>query len=121
MAVITWSDVTAFAPELATFDSGAQADVLAYVNTALNLSEWGSESSPQLRLARIYLAAHCATVTNGGSNPVAGPITEEQVGDISRSYGFSGTVQSTDLESTSYGRMFRFLCNHSPARAPVLL
>lgn len=103
MASIIWSDVTAFAPELAAVAAGAQTDLLAYVNgDGVAVDVFGGEDSPTTRLARIYLAAHVATVGRFGAG--AGPLTSHSAGGLSRSFAqFSGGGL---IGTTGYGRLF---------------
>ncbi len=122
MAAITWSDVLAFAPELSGVVSGAQDDIIDYVEDAIVSGEFGGESSPTYRLARIYLAAHYGTVTVNGSNGAAGPVIGESAGGLSRQYAaFSPTGSDALLDVTPYGKAFRSLLRRSPARAPFLI
>ncbi len=81
---IVWADVIDYAPELVRVSTGARAGILAYVNTALNVSIVGGtlgEDSPKLHLARIYLAAHMGTI-----GPSSGVVASEGEGDLSISY-----------------------------------
>lgn len=121
MASIIWADVVNFASELSTLDTDAQTDILAHVNSALNVTNWGGEDSPQLRLGRIYLAAHFGTVSAQGGLGVAGPVTQESAGGLSRSYAWSTAASELPYESTAYGKAFRALIRATAARAPVLL
>lgn len=125
MAAITWTNVTDFAPGLSTFDTDAQTDVLAYVNTGtFNIAHWGGEESPTLRLGRIYLAAHMATVALSGAagGAIAGPVTAEAAGGLSRSYGsMSGLGADTLLDTTPFGRAFRELLRRLPGPKAVCL
>ena len=116
MADISWSDVTAIAPEMSTVSSGAQTMILAYVNNVLNVSEFGGESAPTLKLARVYLAAHRGAASLGGGG--AGPITSESMGGLSRSYGAGVTTDR--LDSSPYGREYLSLVNMSSARSPIV-
>ncbi len=120
MAAIVWADVTGIAAELATVPVLAQTDLLAYVNTALAVGVFGGETSPKLRLARIYLAAHLATLLTTGGVKSAGPVTSETVGadSISRSYGGSGSDSRSEWELTAYGRQYASLVRTSSARWP---
>lgn len=102
MAAITWTDVTNHAAELASVAVGAQTDVLGHVNTALNVTLFGDETSPRLKLARIYLAAHLGTMGNLGG--VSGPVSSESAGGLSVSYAVWMT--NSLLASTSYGRAY---------------
>ncbi len=117
MADIVWTDVTDFASELSTVDSDAQVVILAYVNDALSVSAFGGETSPKLKLARIYLAAHVGTLSRGGT-PMAGPVTSETDGTIARSYAARAIANPSDWDSTSYGQLYAALVRTSRARLP---
>lgn len=122
MASITWSDVDNFAANLSTVDAGAQTDILAEVNTCLNVSYWGGESGPKLKLARIYLAAHMATCALQGAAGAGGPVTMEMVDRLQVSYAQpGGGVAFDSLDSTAFGKMFRALARTTKARAPVVI
>lgn len=121
MADIVWTDVTAFAPQLTTVDAGAQTDILAHVNALLDVDQFDGESGPTTRLARIYLAAHVAASVQQGASGSAGPVTSEKVGDLARSYGFSGFLSFSALEGTAYGRLYKMLLSTSNARGPRVL
>jgi hypothetical protein len=102
MASITWTDVTNHAAELASVSAGAQTDILAHVNTALNVTLFGDETSARLKLARIYLAAHLGTMANLGG--VSGPVSSESAGGLAMSYAVAMT--RSNLGITSYGRAY---------------
>lgn len=122
MAAIVWADVSAFAPNLATAPAGVQADVLAYVNAALNPAMFDGEAGPTYRIARIYLAAHAGTLAAQGASGAGGPITQESAGRLSRSYAMPGGGVAFDaLDSTLYGKMYRQLLRQSSARGPWVL
>lgn len=120
MAPITWADVSAHAPELSDLDPTVQVDLLAYANDAWNPNEFGGEASYNLRLARIYLIAHIATVgpTSGGQASTA-EVSSESVGGLSRSYRL--TTDSSTFSGSSYGEFLKDLIRRSPARAPVII
>lgn len=120
MAAIAWSDVVDFAAELSTFDTEGQTVILAYVNGVPDPANFGGESAATLKLVRIALAAHIATLSKQGASGGAGPVTSETAGALSRSYG---AIQGADalLDATPYGRLYRELLNRSPARAPLVL
>ena len=121
MAAISWTDVTNHAAELSSVSSGAQSDILAYVNTVLVPGEFGGEESPTLKLARIYLAAHKATTgpASGGA-AAAGPVLSEKAGELSRTYALIQATQG-EFSGSSYGSIFMDLIRRSPARAARLL
>jgi hypothetical protein len=122
MASIAWTDVVDHAPELSTVDTDAQTNILAYVNTAMTVDEWGGESSPKLKLARIYLAAHYGTVTSQGGAGAAGPVTSETAGSLSREYAsYSPAGSDPLLDTTPYGKAWRSLARTTKARAPQVI
>lgn len=105
MADIDWTNVTNFAPELSTVSAGAQADILALVNTAFAVAEFDGEDGPVTKLARIYYAAHLGTLV--GSGAAGGLVASESAGGLSRSYVAGGSTTSGDLAMTAYGRLLR--------------
>jgi len=115
MAAITWPDVTAAAPELATTAAQTQTDVLAFVIVALNVALYDGETGPRTRLARIYLAAHLATLPRLGAG---GPLVSESVESLSRSY--AAPMSKSKLATTSYGAAFLAL-SPPAARGPQVL
>lgn len=119
---IVWADVLGVAPELSTVSALGQTDILAYVNEAFVVDEWGGDASKLLRLARIYLAAHYGTVSVQGSAGAAGPVIGESAGGLSRQYA-SNSPMGTDplFDTTPYGKAFRNLARRSSGRAPVVL
>lgn len=127
MAAITWANVTDFAPTLSTVAADAQTAILAYVNTLLAVDEFDGESGPTTRLARIYLAAHLGTVGMGanssGGGATAGPVIEEEVGDVRAKYGGSSAaiVTVSGLGLSAWGQLYLGIVRRSPARAVVVL
>ena len=117
--MIIWSDVTGLAAELAGVSVVAQAAILAHVNTALNVNEWGGEGSAKLRLARIYLAAHQGATSSRGASGATGPVVSESADGLSRSYATSAAAASV-FGSTPYGQAFIDLARSTPARGPYL-
>lgn len=117
---ITWEDVVAHAASLSTFDGDAQDDVLDYVNDLLSETALGSARA--LKLARIYLAAHFATleVAAATSATSAGPVVSETGGGLSRTYGQS-VGDASRLGDTKYGQSYLSVVRLSPARAFVVL
>lgn len=116
---ITWRDVVGVASELASVDEEVQFNILAYVNGALAVDEFGGEGSAMLKLARVYLAAHMATIGPASSGAaIAGPVISESAGGLSRTYALVGSVTTGSFDSSSYGRAFSDLVRRSTARAP---
>lgn len=118
---ITWTQVAALASELSDLDAGAQLLILEHVNAALDAAIWGGESSPKLRLARIYLAAHYGTLARSNGNAAAGPVISESAGGLSRTYANMSVVGATRLDSTSWGRLYSELVATTPARAGFVI
>lgn len=124
MAAIIWTDVVAFSAGLAGLPVAAQDGILAWVNTALDVSVFDGEAGPKTKLARIYLAAHTASLGDAGSSgETAGPVTSETAGGLTRSYGAvaTGPVADSIYGSTAFGRAYLMLVRTSVARAGVLL
>lgn len=123
MAAITWADVVNFAAELSGYPVAAQNDILAHVNTALDVSYFGGETGYKLKLARIFLAAHIAATTplGGGGGAAGGAITSETVGGVSRSYAAPVNMSGSGYQSTSYGQTFDGLIRTSLARLPLVI
>lgn len=140
---ITWDDVVAVAPELAsatiTSATGRSA-ILAYVNTwnsGSTLVAWdcdwdttigtpgngigGGDDGPLLRLLRMHLAAHFATMARRAASGAAGPVTSEAAGGLRRSYGLSVVAfGDPGLSLTLYGQTAMTLMRLSLAHGPVL-
>ena len=121
MAAIDWDDVVSHAPELSTTDVDAQDDILDHVNTALVVAKFGGESSGRLKLARIYLAAHLASVSGQGGVGVAGPVTSETAGGLSRTYAVLSATAQQELQGSTYGQLFLDLVRTSSARGPMVI
>lgn len=117
MSAIVWDDVVNHAAELSGVNGDAQDDILAHVNTTLNVAVFGGEGSAKLKLARIYLAAHMATLQIlGGSS---GDIQSESVGGVSYTYG--GSTSTSEFNATSYGKQYTALVRNSVARFPLVV
>jgi hypothetical protein len=101
---ITWSDVTAIAPELSTAAAGTQTAILTLVDLMVDDGAWGELANQ----GRAYLAAHLGTVSGSGSGAGAGAVIEEKIGPLSRSYADPGTDDAA-LGSTKYGRFYKYL------------
>lgn len=122
MSDISWDDVLGVAPSLSSVSTLAQTDILAYVEENLDSSILEGDDGKAFRLARIYLAAHFGTVSQQGASGAAGPVTQETVDRLSRSYGQPyGGVAADSLDSTAYGKAYRALIRRTIARAPVVL
>lgn len=116
--MITWADVVAHAPELASIDVVAQTNILAYVNAAFNEASLASASAQRAKLVRIYFAAHIATVESRGAGGASGAVISETRGRLSRTYG---AAPAGVFASTSYGQAYLALVRTSISRAPFVL
>lgn len=128
MAAITWADVVSHASALATVDDAQQADLLALVNTQLNVALFGGESAPATRLARIYFAAHFASLpgagTTSGGASTAGPVVSESTGGISRAYAAVSSGGGADADAwseTVWGRRYLTLLRAGRGRWPRVM
>lgn len=123
MANITWSDVTAVAPELSTTPVAAQALLLLWGNKAIAADVFDGPDGDTTKLARCYLVAHAATLGNqaasAGGSGAAGPVTSESIGDLSRSFGAigggGGGSGGDEYQATGYGRLYWMLVRRDGA------
>ena len=103
--MITWGDVEAIAPELSSVANATQSAILAIVGRQVAAEQWGDLVDDGQK----YLAAHIGTLSRRSG---AGPVTGEQLGQMSRQYASTFLLKSL-LGQTSYGleylRMIRLL------------
>lgn len=119
MSAIVWSDVIAEAGELnGKMSDAAQVGILAYVNNNLNAAGYDGENGPQTKLARIYLAAHMATLSL--RRGFAGSAQSMSAGPLSISYAQFANLRSP-FDTTSYGVLLRGLTAGSAHRAGLLV
>lgn len=114
--MISWDDVTAIATELEGFNSDAQQLILDFVNEMFDASLF---KPTQLKLARIYLAAHLATMSGQGGDMTAGPVISETVGGITRAY--ANVATGGQFVGSSYADALQLLLNTSCARLPRVI
>lgn len=118
MAAITWGDVENHAAHLAnpTVPTAAQTDILAHVNTALDVDRFGGEDADKTKLVRIYLAAHFGQSLVDAAAGVAGPVTSKELGDMKVGYGnLSAAIASSDYSTTGYGRSYLAIVRRTAA------
>jgi hypothetical protein len=114
VAAITWDEVEAHYPGLASVDAEAQTDILALAEEALSATVFGGEDAAKYKLARIHYAAHVATLaaraTGGG-----GAVTSKTISanSLSVSYG-SVTQGDSALLATAAGTALYFLMQTTP-------
>ncbi len=116
MADITWDDVVNHASELGSVDEDAQDDILDYVNRNVATDLF---TASQLKLAKIYLAAHLGTVAKSKGSTSTGAVTSETAGRLTRSYSVVASATS-DLDGSSYGKQYSAMVKRSAARVPFV-
>lgn len=94
---VTWADVSARWPVVATVPLTGQAAYLADAAREVGAPEWGADADRAL----CAMAAHLALV---GLRRAAGQLTSETLGPSSRSY--AAPVSAEVLESTTPGLEF---------------
>lgn|SRR5512139_287580 len=116
MAPIAWSDVVAVSSVLSAVDPLQQAELLAVVNGEMNTFLFGGEDAARTKLARIYFAAHFASLPGAGASAAAGPVVSESRGGLSRAYqaiGGGGGSGSDNWDDTQWGRRYKTLLSTS--------
>lgn len=123
MAAILWSDVTAIAAELASASPLKQSIILDYVNNELDPLAFGTdattgEASNRMKMARIYMAAHLASL-----GPHTAILTQEKEGDLEQMYTLPPIPMGDDpfWERTAYGAAYQSLIKRSHARLPFVI
>lgn len=123
MAAIDWAAVVSIASELADVGVPAQDLYLALANTFINVSMFDGEDGPKTKLARIYIAAHFATLDKQRGTTTAGPVISESRGGLSRSYAnlTQMSVAAGLFGQTAYGQNYATLVRTSAAaRMPTV-
>lgn len=118
MSAIVWSDVVSVVSTLSAVDPQQQTDILALANTWVNAAVFDGEDGITTRMARIYFAAHFASLPGAGSTAPAGPLIGQSRGGLSQQ--FQGLPQSSANEwlLTQWGRRYWQLLQGSRARWP---
>ncbi len=127
MAAITWVDVVGVpgnpgpAPELASVGTAAQELYLALANDFVNVAMFDGEDGGRTKLARVYIAAHFATLDKLRGTSIAGPVISESRGGLSRSYAnlTQMSMASGLFGQTTYGQNYATLVRTSRARFPI--
>lgn len=120
---VGYQDIYDYAPEFAAVPNAIVTKFITYGLTRINATVWGEQAD----LATILITAHMlkrAGYGNGlagtGAGGPRGAVTQESVGDLSRSYAnpASGSSSSSDsessLSSTAYGAEFVAIRNTIP-------
>lgn len=124
MPFIIKQDVLEFAPDLSRLRDPMWAVILAFANSLdeTGIDPRGGPDSIMLRLARILLAAHYATVSLRAPSGAIGPVTSEAAGQVRTSYGMVALAsRDAALGSTIWGQQYLGLLAMSDAHGPVLL
>lgn len=100
---ITWADVEAIAPELATVATATKNAILADLPLQMNETVWAEK----LNLGAKYLAAHLATIS--ARRGAGGAIQSQSVGQVSRTFAASMASGQALFGSTSYGVIYEGL------------
>lgn len=120
MAPIAWSDVIAVSSPLAAVIVAQQDMILAMVNAKF-AGVFDGEDGPTTKLARIYVAAHFASLPGSTDQRPGGSVTSESRGGLSRSYAppptQAGSYEGT-WSDTQWGRRYLQLLLGSKARWP---
>lgn len=120
MADIAWSDVVNHAAELSTVDATVQTEILAYVNSVIQVALIDNEAGPKTKLVRIYLAAHFATANASASSGTGGTISSKKEGDVAVTYAVPSSATAGTPDATAYGSMYLRLIGTTALRAPLL-
>lgn len=116
---IKWGDVLALDSTLCDVPDELGSLITYHANNGLNAEVFGGEDAPLYRLARLYYAAHFATLTLRGANGAAGPVTQESVGGLMIQYANTGAAGSNVFALTSFGQAWLNLVRGCPlARLP---
>lgn len=124
MTAIIKQDVIEFSSDLEAVTDPAWAAILAMVNRidGSGIDKRGGESSPTLRLARIYLAAHFAMVSLRAASGAVGPVTSEAAGQVRTSYAtLAIAARDAPLAATPWGMQYLALIAMTDAHGPVLV
>jgi hypothetical protein len=119
VAVITWTDVIAHAAELSGVNSRAQEDFLGLANASVNVALLDGETGYKTKLARVYLAAHLATMDK--RKGAAGSVVSQTAGPLSRTYAMQQWLTPSELSLTSYGSNYLTIIRHSGVRSGFVL
>lgn len=108
--VITWNDVSAIAPELATtVSSNAQTLILAAVGKQVGSGQWANLQVE----GQLALAAHMGTLVKRAVGAV-GPVISATVGPVTRTFALIAGAHGS-LGSTSWGQEYERLLLLLPA------
>lgn len=118
MAPITWPMVVDHVSTLSTVDPDQQTDILALANTQVNGAVFDGEDGITTKMARVYFAAHFASLPGAGSTAPAGPLTAQSRGKFSQQFQGLPLSAMNEWLLTQWGRRYWQLLQGSRARWP---
>ena len=101
MCTVTASEVKDYAPELSGVLDPRVELFIGFSADFISPEQFGTKC----KHAKILMTCHLLTMANRGSS--GGPVTSENVGELSVSYG--SVANADQLDSTSYGQTFKAL------------
>lgn len=111
---VTVDDIRALSP-IGEFDGVKDPAIQSAIDQASLTIEPTSWCEEFVDPATANLAAHILALRLGGSNGVAGPVTSESAGGISRSFGFAGSTSgSSYYQKTIWGQEYERLLRMQP-------
>lgn len=118
MAALTWADVVSIASTLSTVDTLQQELLLAVVNKSF-AQVFDGEDGPKTKLARIYYAAHMASLPGAGEQRPGGAVVSQSRGGLSQSYAPPNTSAGDPMwSSTQWGARLELMLAGSRAVWP---
>ena len=100
---VTWADVSALDPALASIPIASQTAILADATLQVSPTTWEARTGLGVK----YLAAHLGTLYLQGQITAGGLVEEEEVGQVKRKYGKISSTAS--LDSTRWGQEYQRL------------
>lgn len=120
MADIDWDMVVTITGDtsLDSVADDAQTEILGYVNNHIGGARFGTYD---LKMARVYFAAHMGLFATPGSGDAAGSVASESGGDgLSVTYSVSPVAALDAIGETDYGRAYLSLVRTSCAGGVLL-
>lgn len=102
--MITWVDVTSYAPALTSTPSFVQTQILGYVNANVTTA-WGDDQV----YGQVLLACHMATLSDRARTvgaDIVGNATKMSEGALSIEYKANASTSELGLDATIYGQLY---------------
>ena len=87
----------------------------------LDPDEIDGETGPDTKLARIYLAAHAATIASNAAAGASGPLTGRSAGGLSETFSAGAPSLAASYGATAYGQALAALLRMHTAAMPRVL